>query len=139
MKLEELDDISLSRLIAESVEPNPQKNPHEMSVDELSEFTGSPFTYNGWFSPKRVWRWLNGSWQPCNMVTDPAMRDMLQQKLLEEFWKISLFIDLFGLIVGSFDHAIKDSFELTATRERLWAESFAKAHHLGADKQNRTE
>lgn len=73
-------------------------------------------------------------WRPRAFTGNPAMRDLLQQKLLEEGWVITLCKDppAFGNeIFGVFDHAdFDDSIKLHTTRERLWPECFARAKGL---------
>lgn len=63
--------------------------------------------------------------------TDPAMRDLLQAKLLEEGWDIhiyqSTYSGKFWLEASKLD---RDPFAVHATRERIWTEAAAKAWNL---------
>jgi hypothetical protein len=67
-----------------------------------------------------------------NMVTDPAMRDMLQAKLLEDGWRIEMIYlpKTIGFVISLFDGAFMRHRIEADTRERLWAEAAAKVWRL---------
>lgn len=70
-----------------------------------------------------------------NMVTDPAMRDLLQAELLEAGWRITIekFDNVFSLYGMKVEGTAINGREITVrdvVRERLWAEAFAKAKGL---------
>lgn len=124
-KISELSDQDLSRLIAEEIEPIP----------EVLRFSG--------FSKVNCWRLAPNiqvtapepelEWQPRNFVTDPAMRDLLQEKLLEDGLSVTLYpypkpVKLIQVVLCKGDVELV---RLDATRERLWPEAYALAHGLG--------
>ncbi len=79
-----------------------------------------------------IWKSPDGKlFAKCpNFLTDPAARDLLQAKLLEE-WIIGLYPRKDGLIRADFtNRGITGGFEITDTRERIWALAYLAAHRL---------
>ncbi len=64
-----------------------------------------------------------------NFLTDPAMRDLLQAKLLEEGWNI---LELHSCPNGIFIKILKgfDQHWFVDTRERIWALAYLKSKGL---------
>jgi hypothetical protein len=117
-----MTDDEINRAIAESLEP----------LDTLRH----PRYYSSNWSPMGFWHSdvphgnaLEREWQPRNFLTDPAMRDLLQAKLLEEGWFIRLFNNRATnqLVTGTFTHPYDSDFELEDTRERIWPLAYLAA------------
>ena len=124
-----MTDAEISLVIAEFLEPktglaHPRSYISKAGHDKLS-------------SPEECWTMhfspISGyKWQPRDMVNDPAMRDMLQEKLLRDGWTITLLASGDGAICGNFSpNSPEPSFMICTKRELLWAEAFIRANQLG--------
>ncbi len=112
-----MTDEQINRTIAESLEPEPR-------MDAKCWTLRWPMYGTTGILPK-LWR------QPRNFRADPAMRDLLQAKLLEEGWFITMHHPAgkplwMQLVKGEVGFDIYDD-----TRERIWALAFIRAHNLG--------
>lgn len=117
-KVSELDDLALSRLIAKDFGLLKGPTHIEGKWRNVEDGTMTEITFP-------------------NFVTDPAMRDLLQQKLLEEGWRVYVRKESSGVFWIALTHITagqNESFDIEcATRERLWSEAYALAHGLGEE------
>ena len=66
-----------------------------------------------------------------NFVTDPAMRDLLQAKLLEEGWKVVMMSKLSSNEFCLDLRRMGKQAYASGTREHIWPMAFIRAHNLG--------
>lgn len=136
MKISELDDLALSRLIAEEIGYvygvcgccGALGTLHWHEPISMSECLCAVDTDENMIASEE-----HGA--PCRLpdfVTDPAMRDLLQEKLLEDLWSLRIQMLQGGYEMECESEKYQRAFTvMTATRARLWPEAYALAHGLG--------
>ncbi len=113
-----MTDEQINRVIAESLEPEPAT----LSLQTLKYWWWEP----GGNGPDEDKIW------PKDFLHDPAMRDKLQEKLLEEGWVITLVPTSDGIYATfcRYKDRQEQYFKIESTRERIWALAYIRAHGL---------
>jgi hypothetical protein len=129
-----MTDEQINRAIAESLEPKPEHRPEEVHYQEWAHlgFTGSLHTYVGWESKFKCWVYNGSIWIPSNFFTDPAARDLLVRKMLEDCVALSIckLGNEYKLRLSRRIGVKIMRFDFYGTYERLPALAYLKAHGL---------
>ncbi len=112
-----MTDSEINRTIAESLEP----------YGGLVAYRPRPMM--GSISKSKAWEAdANHEWYARDFMGDPAMRDLLQSKLLEEGWLIMMAFSQTDVVVIQCLFPQRGlNFSLTDTRERIWPLAYLKA------------
>lgn len=128
--MNETSDDALNLLLAEHFEKKPVCKPRLPDNWEFPNPAPDQRTSKYWQFIYQGTKEFPNKWQPRSFITDPAMRDLLQQKLLEEGCKVTIRKLSGDIMILNIETATFLSYEIKATRERLWPEAFARAKGL---------
>lgn len=127
--MSELTDDELNLKIAESLEPMPACKPRLPRNEEFP--TPRPDR-----TTSKYWEFIFGDctkhpgWQPRDFVNDPAMKCLLQSKLIEMRYKVQFWMTRPGTLVGRLEILSGQVIHVDSTKERFWAEAYAKSKGL---------